>query len=97
MEDSHGRPNGQVAVKKNTSGATPNVDANLFDFTNGESTLKPKHIEHLVNDVIPALKQNGKAKAKLIGSADASGEGLACRGEHVDMSPQFCAQARESA
>jgi hypothetical protein len=71
-----GDGSGQISVKKNPGdGATPKVEMNLFDFTHGESTLKRNHIDHIVKDIVPQLKRNGKSKVTLIGSADASGQG----------------------
>ena len=71
-----GDGNGQIAVQKDPSGgATPKVDTKLYDFTTGELKLKQNHIDHIVKDIVPQLKRNGKAKVKLIGSADASGQG----------------------
>jgi hypothetical protein len=69
---------GQIDTKQNArpmgGGTTPNADFNLFNFEIDKTDVKPELREHLEKVVIPALKKNGNAAVKLVGSADRQGD-----------------------
>jgi len=69
---------GQIDTKLNArpmgADTTPTADINLSNFDIDHTEVKQELRDHLVNVVIPALKKNGTATVKLVGSADRQGD-----------------------